>query len=51
MRQSWSVVVVVAKQSAWGSLTKVGVIFLLLAVIGMMVVWMVCGRMKYAETE
>ena len=50
-RVNWSVVVVVAKQSAWGSLTKVGVIFLLLAVIGMMVVWMVCGRMKYAETE
>ena len=42
----WSVAVVVAKQHAWGPLLKVGIALLIVAVIGMIVVWAVCGTSR-----
>ena len=48
---NWSVAIVVAKQNVWSALTKVGLALLLIAVIGMIVVWMICRKLKYAETE
>ena len=47
----WFVAVVVAKQGVWSMLSKVGMVLLLASVLGMIIVWTVCRRLKYAETE
>ena len=48
---NWFVAVVVAKQNVWSTLLKVGIVMLLVAVIGMIIVWLVCRRLNNAETE
>ena len=42
----WSVVIVVAKQSMWGPLLKIGFALLLVIVVGMMIVWLAVRRLK-----
>lgn len=42
----WSVVIVVAKQSMWGPLLKMGFALLLVIVVGMMIVWLAVRRLK-----
>ena len=42
----WSVVIVVAKQSMWGPLLKMGYALLLVIVVGMMIVWLAVRRLK-----
>lgn len=42
----WSVVIVVAKQSMWGPLIKMGFALLLVIVVGMMIVWLAVRRLK-----
>ena len=43
---NWSVVIVVAKQSMWGPLLKMGFALLLVIVVGMMIVWLAVRRLK-----
>jgi hypothetical protein len=42
----WSVAIVVAKQSMWGPLLKMGFALLLVIVVGMMIVWLAVRRLK-----
>ena len=46
----WSVAVVVENQHAQDPLIKAGAILLLVSVIGLIIVWLVCRRLRYAET-
>lgn len=46
----WSVAVVVENQHAQDPLIKAGAILLLVSVIGLIIVWFVCRRLRYAET-
>ena len=48
---NWFVAIVVSKQDMWSPLSKVGLVLLVVAVLGIIVVWIVCRRLKYAETE
>lgn len=46
----WSVAVVVPKQGTQKPLLLLGLVLLSVAVIGMIVVWLICRRIRYAET-
>ena len=44
----WSVAVVAAKQNVWTSFIKLGIIFLLISIIGIIIIWGICRRLNHA---
>lgn len=48
-RVDWSVAVVVAKQDLEKSLVKLAIILLVLSILGIVVVWTICSRLKHVE--
>lgn len=47
----WSVAVVVPRQDIWRTLQLVGVIMVLVALAGMLIVWLVYRRTRYAKAD
>ena len=45
-RVNWSVAIVVAKQSVWGVLLRMSGILLLVAVIGILLIWFAIRKVK-----
>ena len=46
----WSLAVVVPHQSFMGPVLKLGLILLLVSVVGLLVVWFICRKLRYEET-
>lgn len=46
---NWSVAVVAAKQNVWTPMIKLGIIFLLISIIGVIIIWGVCRSLNHAK--